>query len=153
MSTYEPGRLYLIDVDGETHEARYFAPGILAPGFLTRDGRAVDVDKATNIRPAIVLDPEDVRRLTANLTAALEDERAARKVAGDAVDRFRDVVSEVLGLDRNPGDDALVEQLRSLHGKSGPEPQRWRNFVTGAVAHLEREGFTIGAPLTTEENR
>ena len=59
MSTYEPGRLYLIDVDGETREARYFANGIHAPGFLTRDGQAIRISRVHNPRPAIVLDPED----------------------------------------------------------------------------------------------
>jgi len=58
MSTYESGRLYLIDVDGETHEARYFAAGRTAPGFLTRDGRSLHSDNALNVRPAVVLDPE-----------------------------------------------------------------------------------------------
>jgi len=74
------------------------------------------------------------------LRVALADEKAGRRVAGEAADRFRDVVCEVLGLDENPGDDELVSQLRALHGKTGPEPRRWRDFVTGAVAHAERSG-------------
>jgi len=75
------------------------------------------------------------------LIAALEDERAARRIAGESADRFRDVVCEVLGLDENPGDDELIARLRDMHGKSGPEPRRWRDFLTGAKAVVEREGF------------
>ncbi|MEU9515893.1 hypothetical protein [Micromonospora sp. NPDC048169] len=74
------------------------------------------------------------------LRAALDDEKAGRRVAGEAADRFRDVVTEILGLDDNPGDDELISQLRALHGKTGPEPRRWRDFITGAVAHVERNG-------------
>jgi len=59
MSTYEPGRLYLIDGDGVTHEARYIAKGIHASGFLTREGQVFRMDSVDNVRPAIVLDPED----------------------------------------------------------------------------------------------
>ena len=59
MSTYEPGRLYLIDLDGETHEARYFANGINPPYFLTREGHMTHRDNAANVRLAVVLDPED----------------------------------------------------------------------------------------------
>ena len=61
MSTYEPGRLYLIDLDGETYEARYFgdaSPAAFA-GFVTRDGRVARRDKVTTARLAVVLDPED----------------------------------------------------------------------------------------------
>lgn len=75
------------------------------------------------------------------------DEMAARKIAGDAADRFRDVVCEVLGLEVNPGDDELVAQLRAAHDKAGPEPRRWRDFLTGAVAYLEREGFEFRTPV------
>jgi len=78
---------------------------------------------------------------TRDLIAAVEDERAARRIAGEAADRFRDVVSEVLGLDENPGDDELIVRLRSLHGKTGPEPRRWRDFITGAKAYVERHGM------------
>ena len=59
MSTYEPGRLYLIDLDGETHEARYFANGINPPYFQLREGHMTHRDNAANVRLAIVLDPED----------------------------------------------------------------------------------------------
>ena len=57
MTTYEPGRLYLIDLDGETHEARYY--GINPPYFLTREGHMTHRDNAANVRLAVVLDPED----------------------------------------------------------------------------------------------
>ena len=59
MSTYKPGRLYLIDLDGETHEARYFANGINPPYFLTREGHMTHRDNAANVRLAVVLDRED----------------------------------------------------------------------------------------------
>lgn len=73
---------------------------------------------------------------------ALEDERKARQTAGECADRFRDVLCEVLGFDdENPGDDELVRRIRGLHGKTGPEPRRWRNFLTGAISHLECSGF------------
>jgi len=66
------------------------------------------------------------------LRRELEDQRGAYRVAADAVDRFRDVVCEVLGHeDENPGDDALVSQLRALFGKTGPEPTNWRHRLTG----------------------
>jgi hypothetical protein len=70
--------------------------------------------------------------------AEVQNLAAAYKIASDTADRFRDVVSEALGLDVNPGDDLLVEQLRALHGKTGPEPMRWRNFLTGAIAHIDQ---------------
>ena len=75
------------------------------------------------------------------LEEALRDEREARRIAGEAADRFRDVLTEVLDLGENPGDDALVALIREAHGKSGAEPIRWRDFITGAKAHLERNGF------------
>jgi len=57
--TYEPGKLYLIDVDGVTHQAtcRRYSDG--AAVFLTYDGAVISGLKAENPRPAIVLDPED----------------------------------------------------------------------------------------------
>lgn len=74
------------------------------------------------------------------LQEALDDTKAAYRVAADAAGRFRDVVTEVLDLDENPGDDELVRLLREKHGKTGPEPTRWRDFITGAGAYLERNG-------------
>lgn len=71
--------------------------------------------------------------------AEVDDERAARRTAGDAADRFRDVLSECLGHpDENPGDDVLVSELRHHFGKTGPEPTRWRDFVTGARAQVDQ---------------
>lgn len=84
----------------------------------------------------------------ASAKAEAEDERAARKVAGDSADRFRDVLSECLGHeDENPGDDVLVRELRAHFGRTGPEPTRWRDFCTGALAvvdqiNAERQGPT-----------
>ncbi|MFB6665997.1 hypothetical protein [Streptomyces parvus] len=69
------------------------------------------------------------------LRADLEDQRKARQTAAGAADRFRDVLSEALGHDdENPGDDALIAELRAHFGKTGPEPTRWRDFLTGAEA-------------------
>ena len=74
-----------------------------------------------------------------HLQARLDDETAARRIAGGAADRFRDVLSECLGhADENPGDDVLVTELRQHFGKTGPEPTRWRNFLTGARAVMDQ---------------
>lgn len=68
-----------------------------------------------------------------------DDEEAAKRIASDAADRFRDVLSECLGHpDENPGDDALVAEVRQHFGKTGPEPKRWRDFVAGARAVVDR---------------
>lgn len=73
------------------------------------------------------------------LRKMLDDERAAKKVAADAADRFRDVLSECLGHeDENPGDDVLVAELREHFGRTGPEPTRWRDFITGALAQVDQ---------------
>lgn len=69
------------------------------------------------------------------LRAELDDQRQAKQTAAGAADRFRDVLSDALGHgDENPGDDALVAELRAHFGKTGPEPTRWRDFLTGAEA-------------------
>lgn len=74
-----------------------------------------------------------------DLSTALADMTAARKVAADAADRFRDVLAECLGHDdNNPGDDVLVAEIRARFGKTGPEPTRWRDFLTGALARLDQ---------------
>jgi len=70
------------------------------------------------------------------LVADLQDKRAAWQIAADAADRFRDVICEVLDLDSNPGDDALVEQLRARFSKSGPEPRRWRQRLQDALEEV-----------------
>jgi hypothetical protein len=73
------------------------------------------------------------------LRKMLDDERAAKKVAADAADRFRDVLSECLGHeDENPGDDVLVSELRAHFGRTGPEPTRWRDFCSGALAFVDQ---------------
>lgn len=73
------------------------------------------------------------------LRAALKDERAAKRIAADAADRFRDVLSECLGYeDENPGDDVLVRDLREHFGKTAPEPTRWRDFCAGALAVMDQ---------------
>lgn len=69
----------------------------------------------------------------------LDEQRGATRVAAAAADRFRDVLSEALGHpDNNPGDDVLVTELRKHFGFSGPEPTRWRDFLTGARAQIDQ---------------
>jgi len=80
--------------------------------------------------------------LTAERDAALarlDEQRGATRVAAGAADRFRDVLSEFLGHgEANPGDDVLVAELREKRGFSGPEPTRWRDFLTGARAQIDQ---------------
>lgn len=69
------------------------------------------------------------------LGAEVEDQRAAKRIAAEAADRFRDVVCEALGYPKeNPGDDVLVAELRASFGKTGPEPTAWRNRLAGYEA-------------------
>ena len=88
------------------------------------------------------------------LRERLDDERAARKIAGEAADRFRDVLSECLGHeDENPGDDVLVAELREHFGRTGPEPTRWRDFCSGALATIDQinaERADVTAAPTTD---
>lgn len=71
--------------------------------------------------------------------AALWDARAAHRTAAAAADRFRDVLAECLGhAEENPGDDTLVAEVRSHFGRPGPEPTRWRDFLTGALAQVDQ---------------
>jgi hypothetical protein len=68
-----------------------------------------------------------------------DDIRGAYKMSSDSLDRFREIVAEVTGHgDRNPGDDILLADLREIHGKTGPEPTRWRDFITGAKATVDQ---------------
>lgn len=70
---------------------------------------------------------------------SFEDCRAAYRTASGAADRFRDVLSEVLGhTDENPGDDDLVAEIRKHFGKSGPEPTRWRDSLVGYEALIDQ---------------
>jgi hypothetical protein len=89
--------------------------------------------------PDLIAEVERLRDELEHAHARAEDERGGRRVAGAAADRFRDVVAEVTGhTDKNPGDDVLVSELRSMHGKGGPEPRRWRDFLTGALAQVDQ---------------
>ncbi|NEC17936.1 hypothetical protein [Streptomyces parvus] len=74
--------------------------------------------------------PDDLDRMRAEL----EVQRNAKRIAAGAADRFRDVLADALGHDENPGDDTLIADLRAHFGKTGPEPTRWRDFLTGAEA-------------------
>jgi hypothetical protein len=90
---------------------------------------------------APMLDGEYERLRVENTAQAarLEEQRGATRVAAAAADRFRDVLSEALGhADENPGDDVLVAELRERFGFSGPEPTRWRDFLTGARAQIDQ---------------
>lgn len=82
--------------------------------------------------------------------AELADARAAKRTAAASADRFRDVLSEALGHpDENPGDDTLVAELRQHFGQSGPEPTRWRDYVTSVEVWAGAHGLL--ATPTTEE--
>jgi hypothetical protein len=79
------------------------------------------------------------RELIKNLRAELEDQRAARKIAAESANRFRDVLCEVLGHpDLNPGDDVLVAGIRDHFGKTGPEPTGWRDRCAGYRAVVDQ---------------
>lgn len=83
--------------------------------------------------------PEVSRGVAEKLRAERDDARGGYRVAAEALDRFRDVVADCLGhSDENPGDDALIALLREHFGKTGPEPRRWRDFVTGARAVVDQ---------------
>jgi hypothetical protein len=83
----------------------------------------------------------------ANVRARLDEQRGATRVAAGAADRFRDVLSEVLGHpEENPGDDVLVTEVRKHFGCSGPEPTRWRDFLTGARAQIDQIEADHAAP-------
>jgi hypothetical protein len=82
---------------------------------------------------------EELEGQLAKAQAELDDQRGATRVAAGAADRFRDVLSEFLGHgEENPGDDVLVAELREKGGFSGPEPTRWRDFLAGARAQIDR---------------
>lgn len=112
---------------------------------VTKQFRDLSIYEPHNLADAIlpIIARERADAAQAALTAAA-DYKAAWRIAGESADRFRDVVSEALDLDENPGDDELIRLLRAQHGKQGPEPRRWRDFITGAEAHLERNGISIG---------
>ena len=82
MSTYEVGKLYLIDLRGETHQAtcRRYPDGAVV--FLTYDGAVISGSKAENPRLAIALDPEDENvKVMVDIWANDRDLSAARSVA------------------------------------------------------------------------
>ena len=82
MSTYEPGKLYLIDVNGETKQARFAYASSHGGAFITRGGFVTPEEHATNVRPAIVRDPEDENvKVMVDIWANDRDLSAARSVA------------------------------------------------------------------------
>ena len=91
--------------------------------------------------------------LETRLRAELDNQVGARKVAADAADRFRDVLAECLDHpDENPGDDVLVAEVRAHFGKTGAEPTRWRDFLTGSLARLDQiAAMPNPAPIDPEE--
>lgn len=98
------------------HEALIALPATEADRFR---GLIADLERAVENRGRTDLD---------NMTEA-------RRIAAEAADRFRDVVCEALGhIDDNPGDDALVSQLRAHFGHDGPEPTNWRHRLAGYEA-------------------
>lgn len=71
--------------------------------------------------------------------SAHEDVAVAYQRCSERLDRFRDVLAEALGYaDVNPGDEVLLADLRRHFGKTGPEPTRWRDFLTGAKAQVDQ---------------
>lgn len=71
--------------------------------------------------------------------AELEDVHVGYRMSSAALDRFRDVVCEVIGFENeNPGDDVSLGLLRDRAGKTGPEPTRWREFITAARAQVDQ---------------
>jgi len=68
----------------------------------------------------------------------------AYQIASESADRFRDLCMELLDLEVNPGDDALVAHLRIRHSKTGPESTRWRedtaDFKAQAIDSLKPGG-------------
>ena len=73
------------------------------------------------------------------LNATVADELAAKRIAADSANRFRDVLADALGHeDDNPGDDVLVAELRAHFDRTGPEPTRWRDVLAGARAQIDQ---------------
>lgn len=68
----------------------------------------------------------------------LDDRIKAHQMCSASLDRFRDVVCEVAGYAMNPGDDIALARLREMHGLAGPEPTRWRDFMTWADAQRDQ---------------
>ncbi|RKN40772.1 hypothetical protein [Streptomyces hoynatensis] len=108
--------------------------GHLERATIPELGRAIASQKAAKQRWHVRAEKAEaeVKRLTGLLAEYAE---AAYKTAAGAADRFRDVLCEVLGHPtENPGDNALVAQLRAHHGKAGPEPTAWRDRLVGYEA-------------------
>lgn len=166
-----PGEPVLVAQVGWVEDAEFIAHARTdVPALLDAldAAEAKDIRRADAIRDALA----ELRRAEAErdalaaqldaLRAECEDQRGARKVASDAANRFRDVLAECLGHDdNNPGDDVLVAEIRAHFGKTGPEPTRWRDFLTGALARLDQIRAMpdpvlralAAAPSETEENR
>lgn len=85
MSSYDPSKTYLLDLDGKTVQARY---SVMHDIFLTRCGATIGGSRAVNVREAIILDPQnpDVQALLAgDLTVSELDRRAlalVKQIAG-----------------------------------------------------------------------
>lgn len=102
---------------------------------------------AVQTKDEVVAELSRLRAENTAQAARLEEQRGATRVAAGAADRFRDVLSEALGHpDENPGDDVLVAEVREHFGFSGPEPTRWRDFLTGARAKIDQIEADHAAP-------
>lgn len=66
-----------------------------------------------------------------------DDAVAAYRKSSSYLDRFRDVVLEVLDMDDNPGDDIMLDKLREHFGKTGPESTKWRDRLVGYEAEIK----------------
>ena len=90
------------------------------------------------------------------LREEVEDYRGGWRTASGACDRFRDVLTEALGHEDNPGDDVLISKLRAHFGHTGPESTRWRDFPVDTDDELAAYGMTIGGDpevITRGEHR
>jgi hypothetical protein len=84
----------------------------------------------------------------------LADSRAAYRAASAVADRFRDIVSQVLGLAENPGDDELVSRLMAAHGMAGqPEATRWRDFISTSRTNLAEAGVQFMSEIEPGEGQ
>lgn len=93
---------------------------------------------------------KEATEVRAAARAELEDQRAAKRTAAESADRFRDVVADCLGhADENPGDDALIAELRAHFGRTGPEPTGWRDRLVGYEAARDQINAAARTDNTT----
>ncbi|GLY21674.1 hypothetical protein [Micromonospora sp. NBRC 101691] len=108
----------------------------VGPDYSTPSSAAVEACRRI---ATLTADVQQLTRATAALICDLDDARAALRTAAGSADRFRDVLADALGHhDNNPGDDTLITELRAHFGRTGPEPTRWRDALTGYRASVDQ---------------